>query len=385
MLKRIVITTIFIIFCFSIVVAQAQKKKTLKFHTGTELSCEDCHTCKNPTASNPCLRTCPRHWLGKEVGRKLSSDQGPDMVILNELEELYAPVKFSHKLHAEMANMSKGCLACHHYTPTDASHPPCKECHSPEVIHEHIDQPGLKGAYHRQCMGCHREWSHETACEACHISKASLTETTIAEKPSSRYLPCQEPDKKVYNISYNNGPYVSFFHKNHAHLYGIQCNDCHKEDPCIRCHYQGEKPLSVVEASADLMHHKCSACHNITEKTGCRKCHSKTERKGFDHGQATGWALNIYHQKLSCRSCHPAGKPIGKLNRTCISCHSGWNSENFNHSITGIELDEIHLGADCSDCHVDRRFDKKPDCSSCHEGDKTYPKDKPGKVTKKGK
>lgn len=383
MLKRSAIATISFIFCF-LIVAHAQEKKVIIPHSGAQLICSDCHNCKNPTAANPCLHICPRHWKGKVVGHKLTPEKGPNVVLLNELENLYEPVKFSHRLHADMADMSEGCVVCHHYTPTDVSHPPCKECHSPNLIHEHIEQPGLKGAYHRQCMRCHQEWSDDTACEICHASKTSK-QAEGSSYVELHYRPCNEPDKKVYKIGYSQGPYVTFFHNNHAKMYGLQCNDCHRQDPCIRCHYQGEKPLSVVEASADLMHHKCSACHNINVKTGCSKCHAKSERKGFVHGQATGWALNIYHQKLSCRSCHPAGKPIGKLDKTCNSCHSEWNSENFNHSNVGIELDEIHIDADCSDCHFDRQFDKKPDCSNCHDSDKTYPQDKPGKITKKGK
>ena len=383
MTKKITVVTLCIMLLL-LVSGFAQKKNLMTPHASTQFKCEDCHVCKNPTASNPCLRSCPRFWLGVKEDRALSLAQGPDVVVMDELEALYVPVKFAHRLHAEMAEISQGCTTCHHYSPTASLHPPCKDCHSSSVIHENIKQPGLKGAYHRLCMGCHREWSNETACEACHIAKANL-KAAAAPTTISPYLPCQEPETKTYHISYNQGPYVSFFHYNHAHLYGLNCSDCHKEDPCVACHYQGEKPVSVVEAHADLMHHKCSACHDITSSTSCSKCHSEIEKKGFDHGKATGWTMNIYHQKLSCRSCHPAAKKIAKLDNSCNSCHSGWKADNFNHAVTGIELDETHLEADCADCHENRQFDKAPICSTCHEGEKTYPKDKPGKVTKKGK
>ncbi|MDW7678919.1 MAG: cytochrome c3 family protein [bacterium] len=381
--KTIVILAIMMIFCVLILV-QAQDKKTAVQVSATDLACKECHICNNPTAANPCLRICPRHWKGKDVGHKLTSKQGPEVVILNELENLYEPVKFSHKLHADMAEMGEGCVACHHYTPTDQSHPPCKECHSPSIIQENITKPGLKGAYHRQCMGCHQEWSGDTACEICHASKAQK-QAKGPDYIAPHYLPCKEPDKKVYTTSNNKGPYVTFFHDNHSHLYGLTCSDCHRDDACITCHYQGERPLSVIEAHADLMHHKCSACHNVDDRGNCSKCHSKTERKEFNHAQATGWALSVYHQKLKCASCHPADRPVGKLNNSCNSCHSDWNSENFNHSVVGIALDEIHIEAECSDCHLDRQFEKKPDCSSCHDTDITYPGQKPGKPTKKGK
>ena len=380
MIKKLVpILFIFVLSLFS--VGNAQKKN---IHTTEGIDCSECHECAKPTKKNPCLKMCPRPFRKEDMGKKLSVNQGPNFLILNELEDLYEPVKFSHKLHADMANMANGCIACHHFTPTKKAHPPCKECHSPNIIHENINQPGLKGAYHRQCMDCHRNWSKNTDCEICHAMKAKKIAQGAQYKPI-HYRQCKEPDTKVYHTGCKIGEMVTFFHNNHSELYGLSCKDCHKKDPCVRCHYQGEKSVSAIEKTADLMHHKCSACHNITDKNSCTKCHSKTEKKKFDHGQATGWAMNVYHQNLDCRSCHPKGQRIKNLNKACNSCHSGWNSENFNHSITGIALDEIHLDAECSDCHVDRQFDKKPDCSSCHEGEKTYPKDKPGKVTKKGK
>jgi len=328
--------------------------------------------------SNPCLRICPRHWKGKDKGRKLTSERGPNEIIINELENLYKPVKFSHKLHAQMADMSGGCITCHHYTPTDMSHPSCSECHGPNAVRENIE-PGLKGAYHQQCMGCHMEWSKDTNCEVCHALKVKKPSSVSATAIQS-YRPAKKPDKNIYKTDFDDEPYVTFFHKNHSEIYGFTCTDCHQDQSCVVCHYQTEKPISEEDK-----HDKCSTCHDVDDDNNCSKCHSKIEKKSFNHGQATGWAMNIYHQKLSCRSCHPAGKPISKLNRSCISCHKGWDVGKFNHAIVGLELDEIHVELECTDCHANRCFDKKPSCVSCHEDELSYPKDKPGKVTKKGR
>ena len=201
MSKKIVTITISFIFCLLIMVI-AQEKNAIIPHSATELVCSDCHACKKPTTTKPCLRMCPRHWKGKDVGHKLTPERVPDIIILDELENLYDPARFTHKLHADMADMSEGCVVCHHYTPTDVSHPPCKECHSPNLIHENIEQPGLKGAYHRQCMGCHQEWSDDTACEICHASKASK-QAKGSSYVELHYRPCNEPDKKVYKIYWN--------------------------------------------------------------------------------------------------------------------------------------------------------------------------------------
>ena len=346
--------------------AYGKTLSTVRIHKS--VTCSDCHTCKKPTTENPCLRQCPRDIVMENMRSFHPKGDGPDVVFLNELENLYEPVQFLHKLHASMANMNKGCVICHHNTPADAAHPACKSCHRPENSGGEVDvrQPGLKRAYHKQCMGCHQDWSHETGCVNCHLPKRNK-EAWSATPPASPYRPCKEPDRKVYKTNSSKGQFVSFFHKNHAHLYGMKCSDCHKNDPCAGCHYQQEKPVSVVEASADAMHYKCAACHNISDQKRCTKCHSKKERKKFDHRLGSGWALNRFHQSLSCSDCHPANSRLAKLDKSCNHCHAGWNSENFSHVKTGLELDETHVEAECSDCHIDNRYEEKPTCDNCHD------------------
>ena len=354
------------------------------FHTTEGMDCSQCHECKKPTKKNPCLRICPRPFGDKDGGIKISFQEVDDYIIMSELEEIYDPVVFSHKLHASMSDMSDGCVYCHHFTPTNQSHPPCKECHDANILHEDKKQPCLKAAYHRQCISCHQNWSGETNCDKCHImkeKKAAAGEKYIQPK----YKKCNEPEKRVYETSYEKGPMVTFFHNNHAKLYCLGCSDCHKEDPCVRCHYQQEKPLSVIEEEEDIMHHKCSACHDVDSKNNCKECHFKQENKGFDHQRVTGWALNIFHKQISCHSCHPKGKRISKLDKTCINCHNNWNQDNFEHAKVGIDLDENHIEAECSDCHPNNQYDKQPVCSDCHDEEITYPADKPGEATKKGK
>jgi len=383
MLKRIVIITIVIIFCLAVMV-QAQQTKVKMPHSAAELECQDCHACKDPTVENPCLRMCPRHWIGKDVGVQLTTRGGPDVIILKELENLYEPVTFTHQAHAFWADLNEGCVTCHHYTPTDASHPPCRECHGPKAVRENIE-PNLKGAYHRQCMGCHMDWANDTVCEVCHALKAEKQLVKPATAVPA-YRPAKTPDKIVYETRFHKGPFVTFFHEDHSSMYGFSCKDCHAKQQCVACHYQQEKPTAMGGIFKTSKHGKCSICHEVMGQGTCEKCHAETERKvGFNHGKVTGWPLNIYHQKLSCNRCHPADKPIGKLNRNCNSCHSGWGPEKFNHAIVGLELDETHVEFDCSDCHPNRRFDLKPSCADCHDSEITYPANKPGKVTKKGR
>ena len=350
-------------------------------HTNEGVDCSECHICENPTKKDPCLKACPRPFRDQQKGRKLSSVEGPEFVVLAELEELYEPVVFSHRVHAEMVSFSGGCVSCHHFTPTNSAHPPCKECHPIGISEDQVKQPCLKGAYHRQCMSCHQKWSGSTGCEECHVMKQK--KMAIGDDyVQPQYKKCNEPDRMTYKTGYEKAPVVTFFHDNHSKMYCLGCSDCHEDDPCVSCHYQNEKVLSVVSKDTDMMHYKCSACHEVDSKGQCTKCHFKEERTRFNHGTVSGWPLNIYHKRLDCHSCHPKGKRIGKLNSSCNACHSEWSFENFDHGIVGLELDEVHIEAECSDCHEDREFNRKPSCTNCHE---ETPETMPGKVTKKGR
>jgi len=372
--KTLVIMWLMALGFFTLLFAQQRN-----IHTTEGVDCSICHQCNNPTKSEPCLKACPRPFHNNEKGEKLSSDQGPDFAVLNELEALYEPVVFSHKMHAKMTNMSGGCTQCHHFTPTNQSHPPCKDCHSAEVVHQNLNQPCLKAAYHRQCISCHQDWSGDANCEKCHVMKEKMNAAGDSYV-QPKYKKCKEPDLKIYKTGNTEAPTVTFFHSNHASFYCLECKDCHRDDPCIRCHYQSEGTFSTIDKETDVMHHKCSACHPVDDPKECSKCHNKTEKQGFDHGRDAGWVLNEFHKKLACNSCHPKDTRLGKLDRNCGSCHKDWNFQNFNHAIVGLELDEIHQDADCSDCHSNQQFDKKPTCSNCHD---ETPAGKPGTVPKK--
>ena len=74
--------------------------------------CEDCHACSRPTAADPCMKvsTCPRH----KAMDNMQPDLGPDVVVLDDLEKHYVPVRFDHQAHAQLVRFSTGCENCHH-------------------------------------------------------------------------------------------------------------------------------------------------------------------------------------------------------------------------------------------------------------------------------
>ncbi len=116
----------------------------------------------------------------------------PETVTIDTLAELYQPVEFSHKRHVLLArckdchhhttgqqDMDANCVRCHANSP-ESTTVACSDCHTPKKFYPqhvtamdnpnlyHIDKPGLKGAYHLNCVGCHERKNGPTGCEGCH-------------------------------------------------------------------------------------------------------------------------------------------------------------------------------------------------------------------------
>ena len=94
----------------------------------------------------------------------------PEAITLDILSKRYGPVEFSHGYHAEMIG---DCAYCHHHSP-EGSTPACGECHEAITVYQYRGAQretsiGLKGAYHRQCLGCHQEMEIGlVGCIDCH-------------------------------------------------------------------------------------------------------------------------------------------------------------------------------------------------------------------------
>lgn len=355
-----------------------------KDHSKLNLSCKTCHSCDVPTKSDPCLVICPREKITTVYQKP---EQTPELITINQLSDRYGPVYFSHKIHAQMSIMSGGCENCHHHN-TSGPILKCNSCHETSRKREDVSIPDLKGAYHRQCMDCHREWSHETGCNSCHTLKKVLKDTkneSLQKKYSGKDHPViLEPTKLVYETKSDKGKLVTFYHDDHTKKFGLNCTSCHKQESCTKCHDVNNTDKSknqkvVTKKTFEDQHSNCISCHSKTEN--CSKCHGEKTREPFDHGKKTGWALNKHHINLSCAKCHGSKLPYKKLDNKCSSCHKGWNAENFKHSITGLQLDEMHSELSCEDCHTDGNFGIKPSCDGCHD-DYSFPKQKPGKLVK---
>lgn len=285
----------------------------------------------------------------------------PDVVTLDQLskvEKLFGPVPFDHKSHAEMARMQGGCITCHHRQPDAttqrvddiakgsvvsrqqddaARHPACRTCHPPQ--RDDIRQPGLKGAYHRQCLNCHKEWAHANNCSVCHLPLrgssvvASTRPTTRDDILSRMHPPMQEPVEVAFKarLTPADGGNVQFRHKEHIETYGVKCVTCHKsEDSCARCHDKNAA-ANLAEARAhpnldvtwEQAHRQCSACHR-REENRCTTCHFKdgqTAPAPFAHA-STGQLFDAEHANLKCAQCHATWTTPAAVTCGTAGCHT---------------------------------------------------------------
>ena len=127
----------------------------------------------------------------------MDADDAPQTVVLDSMKELYHEVIFNHEMHVERY----GCSTCHHHTTGDGpTNKACNRCHATSIANYkvscsdchlvtagvsaaslsiadntlyHIDKPGLKGALHLQCLGCHKTESGPTGCQECHAFTAA--------------------------------------------------------------------------------------------------------------------------------------------------------------------------------------------------------------------
>ena len=339
---------------------------------GKNQACTDCHKCPRPTRMDPCLIACPRyesHFFSQQ-----RVEESPDMIVIDQLSELYGSVIFAHRLHAEMAEMAGGCETCHHYSEQSGEIPPCRECHDQERHQVDLSKPALKGAYHRQCINCHLDWSHKNACGFCH---EQVTEALGAAKPDTTDIvgiphPIIEATPTyIYETPYEQGPIVTFHHTDHVEMFGQRCVDCHRGNSCGRCHdaqREESTPLNHVTS--------CYSCHG---KRDCQFCHKDQTMPNFEHALSTGWSLSPYHNGKKCTSCHGDPDSFVKPKTQCISCHIHWEDGSFDHGRAGLTLDENHIDNECVDCHVKLDFTITPTCDNCHD-ERMLPERLPGKL-----
>ena len=118
-----------------------------------------------------------------------SSDDFPETVVIDVLSSAYGPSTLPHRKivvrldeavrNSRLASVLHGsveigCEGCHHHSQANPR-PPCRACHG-EASRAGTDRPGLKVAYHRQCIGCHQRMGiDKQGCTDCHAEKETVS------------------------------------------------------------------------------------------------------------------------------------------------------------------------------------------------------------------
>ncbi len=120
-----------------------------------------------------------------------SEEDIPDKVVIKHLSNEYEPAEFPHRkivntlvknikdnklagyFHSQEGTICKGC---HHNSPVSKKPPQCASCHGKTFDEKNPLKPGIIGAYHQQCMGCHQEMDirKPAGCTECHQKKSQI-------------------------------------------------------------------------------------------------------------------------------------------------------------------------------------------------------------------
>ncbi len=287
----------------------------------------------------------------------------PEKSSLYHLAEQYEPVSFSHSNHVSIEGR---CEVCHHHSSGIEKTPPCRECHGQPS--GKLNQPGLKGAYHRQCMNCHRQMGGgPLGCEDCHAERkgAPVDQTKLA-------LESLPPKMKLGHLAHQFGG-VLFDHASHASL-ADGCAECHHHEkgvehtpPCRECHDNPEKLKTAY-------HRQCLGCHKANgqlHQKRIEELHTSLNkaRAAGDRAVVESLEKDLAREEqkrtspLSCGECHqpkamPATVKLGDAGGL-------FGQASFDH--------EMHTQVTpfCTDCHHSNKgFNEIQSCVACHGGEK---------------
>ena len=155
----------------------------------SEHACTICHVGPSPEelADVKSLYTSMDHFqpAPPENALVISTSDIPDTITIGTPDGTYPPVKMPHRKivatlqkHVKESKLaahfhgaeSVVCQGCHHHGSVGRKPALCENCHGEPFRQTALFLPGLKGAHHRQCLGCHvsMELQTLTNCVACH-------------------------------------------------------------------------------------------------------------------------------------------------------------------------------------------------------------------------
>ncbi len=300
--------------------------------------------------------------------------------VINKYTDIYEPVRFMHRKHAQII---KDCTVCHHRVarvkedrggvkvtmqelkrmkkkPT-----PCSECHSKPFQTKTLARVGLKAAFHRTCIGCHKKTSSApVGCKQCHGKNvpdhAKLVKFKGSPTPVQVTKECLRCHKKEAN---------DFIHSVHWKWQGFarstlgaeKRDDLGKKTYCLNnfgisihgnaehcasCH-PGYGWVKTGSSSTDISKIDCLVCHDSTHKY----------KRNIEKGGIPVSGIDL--AKIASR--------VGKPDRSnCGSCHFGRDFGGIlyhgmmNPRLARSEkLSDVHMGTTFSEMNVR--------CQYCHK------------------
>jgi hypothetical protein len=162
-------------------------------------TCTACHAVdKNALKTLPLSQDALNVMAQKAVKERKTTfamvpdDQIPEKVAIKAMVNQYEAATFPHrKVVKALADRIKDnrlagffhgqgttlCLGCHHNSPATIQPPKCAACHGEPFKVGQDGRPGLKGAYHGQCITCHQVMNIEkpaaTDCTECHKKRTT--------------------------------------------------------------------------------------------------------------------------------------------------------------------------------------------------------------------
>jgi hypothetical protein len=215
-------------------------------------------------------------------------------------------LNFSHKKHLQDAGLE--CLDCHTNAPTNSgggktNHPTmenCKKCHEDAMAGKncamcHPDsttQKPFKVELHHKnfshqdhlqrgvvCTYCHKDVDNVDWATADQLPKMEVCLTCHNNKTAPRNCrTCHEDPELKRPSSHNRADFTGRGHGRDARFSKYQCEKCHDESYCDRCH-RGRDKRAIHEPNFEFTHglaarkgdRNCTVCH---ESEGfCAACH----------------------------------------------------------------------------------------------------------------
>jgi hypothetical protein len=161
----------------------------VKNSSNSENACQQCHmeVPKTGEGENPKPESIASMLLESKrtASVTIADSEIPEKVIIKNLSREYGAVDFPHrKIVKTLINNIKDnklagyfhgsegtiCQGCHHNSPPSNKPPQCSNCHTATEDVKNPLKPGIKGAYHLQCIKCHdvMKITKVDGCTKCH-------------------------------------------------------------------------------------------------------------------------------------------------------------------------------------------------------------------------